>query len=158
MFCQCNEKPFDMGPSSLAGASEKGEESSGGEVEEINSSELFTRTIHKEHQARVLASASDFLQYTEGSEDDACSDILEAFPEVDGMYKMHCQFQEAPHLLKKTLQPLFPDRDITNSKLSVLTMSHKTQHDMTGWSAQVEEERESLVDTFVTAAKEICGR
>ena len=56
------------------------------------------------------------------------------------------------------MQPLFPDRDVINNKLSVITVAHKTQCDMTGWSAEVEDERERLVEAFVTAAKDICGR
>ena len=124
----------------------------------VLTTDLFTRFTVKEHQAQTLHTACDYLQHTNEAEAQVCSDILESFPELEGMRNLHCQLQEAPTLLKKELQGLFPGRDVTNSNLSVITLSQKTQNDMTGWSSEVEDERENLVDLFVTAAKEICGR
>lgn len=125
---------------------------------DLYSTDLFTRYTDKEHQAQTLHSACDYLQNTADAEASACCDILEAFPELDGMRNLHCQLREAPALLKRELQGLFPGRDVIRSQLSVITLAQKTLNDMTGWSIDVEDERESLVHTFITAAKEICGR
>jgi len=125
---------------------------------QVYSSDLFTRFTDKEHQAQTLHSACDYLQNTADAEASACCDILEVFPEIAGMRNLHCQLREAPALLKRELQGLFPGRDVINSQLSVITLAQKTLNDMTGWSIDVEDERETLVDVFITAAKEICGR
>jgi len=126
--------------------------------DKVFSSDLFTRFTAKEHQAQTLHSACDYLQHTAQAEANECCDILEAFPEIGGMSNLDCQLREAPSLLKKELQGLFPGRDVIKSQLSVITMARKTENDMTGWSGDVEDERENLVETFITAAKEICGR
>lgn len=42
-------------------------------------------------------------------------------------------------------QGLFPDRDLSTSNLTIITLSQKTENDMTSWSAAVEEERELLL-------------
>ena len=75
-----------------------------------------------------------------------------------GMRRLHCELHEAPSLLKREVAGLFPDRDIVNKNLSVVTLSQRTTNDMTGWSAEIEQERESLIENFVSVAKEICGR
>lgn len=43
------------------------------------------------------------------------------------------------------VQELFPSRDLSKSSLTVITISHRTSHDMSGWSQDVEEEREGLL-------------
>ena len=40
---------------------------------------------------------------------------------------------------------LFPDRNLEKEDLTVITLSQRTQNDMTGWSDQVEAERELLL-------------
>ena len=75
-----------------------------------------------------------------------------------GMRRLHCELHEAPSLLKREVSGLFPDRDIINKNLSVVTLSQRTTNDMTGWSDEIEQERESLIENFVSVAKEICGR
>ncbi len=44
-------------------------------------------------------------------------------------------------------QELFPDRDLAQDVLTVITISQKTQQDMSGWSCEVEKEREDLLST-----------
>lgn len=95
--------------------------------------------------------------------------------------------QECPQFLQKGLMELFPGVKLKSQKLSVITLSEKTVHDMTGWSSNVEEEREQLLEhvsdtctctctvctcatschkicscffllQFVDSAKEICSR
>ena len=42
---------------------------------------------------------------------------------------------------------LFPDRDIMFGDFTIITISQKTKEDMTGWSEDVEVEREELLKT-----------
>lgn len=41
-------------------------------------------------------------------------------------------------------ESLFPE--VANSKLMILTVTQKTEHDMTVWSEEVEVEREALLE------------
>lgn len=43
-------------------------------------------------------------------------------------------------------QELFPDRDLNQDNVSVITISHKTKSDMIAWSVDMEEEREELME------------
>ncbi|XP_050419237.1 cobalamin trafficking protein CblD [Patella vulgata] len=69
---------------------------------------------------------------------------------------LECVAQVCPKTLCKDFQELFPDRDILNDPLTVITLSQKTENDMSGWSPDVEEEREALLETFMEGACEIC--
>ena len=52
---------------------------------------------------------------------------------------------------------LFPKRsDLKNRRLILINLSHKTENDMSGWSEQVEEERERVIKRFVHRAQMIC--
>lgn len=119
--------------------------------------DLLTRFTQKEHQAQTLHSATDYIQHT-SRQADVCAGMLDSFPELKNSGQLRCELHEAPTLLKKELQGLFPDRDLAAGNLSVITLTQKTTNDMTGWSQGVEEERELLIDQFVSASKEICAR
>eukprot|EP00095_Tigriopus_kingsejongensis_P011706 maker-scaffold452_size166894-snap-gene-0.30 protein:Tk11706 transcript:maker-scaffold452_size166894-snap-gene-0.30-mRNA-1 annotation:"methylmalonic aciduria and homocystinuria type d mitochondrial" len=121
-------------------------------------SDLVARPTHQENQSQVLHSASDFIQHTPGAEQYVCADILDAFPELRGMQRLVCEAHEAPTLLKKEVQPLFPELNIMHQNLSVLTLSQKTLADMSVWSNEMEEERDRLVEQFFAAAQEIVAR
>lgn len=123
-------------------------------------SDILTRYTQKEHQAQTLYSANDYIQHTEHAETYVCADpgVLETFPELDGMPHLNCELHEAPTLLKREVSGLFPDRDVINKNLSVITLSQRTTNDMTGWSNDIEQEREAMIEHFVSAAKELCGR
>ena len=121
-------------------------------------SDIFTRATHQEIQAQTLYSANDFIQHTPGSEGYVCADVLEALPALRGMENMNLELHEAPRLLRKEIQAMFPQVNSTGGNMSVMTMSQKTEHDMSAWSSGMEEEREALTRDFVSAAKEICGK
>ena len=74
------------------------------------------------------------------------------------MRNLHWETHEAPKLLKQEIQPLFPNRDVQSGSLSVITMVLKTDHDMSVWSNDMEDEREILTENFFSAAKEIVAR
>ncbi|OWF39993.1 methylmalonic aciduria and homocystinuria type D homolog, mitochondrial-like [Mizuhopecten yessoensis] len=64
--------------------------------------------------------------------------------------------QECPQIMKLDFKTLFPGRDIMNGTLTLVTISQKTDNDMTAWNTDVDEEREALLAAFVQGAKEIC--
>uniref|UniRef100_A0A8C5KHX7 Methylmalonic aciduria and homocystinuria type D protein, mitochondrial n=3 Tax=Jaculus jaculus TaxID=51337 RepID=A0A8C5KHX7_JACJA len=68
--------------------------------------------------------------------------------------RVECAIQTCPELLRKDFESLFPEA--ANSKLMILTVTQKTENDMTIWSEEVETEREMLLEKFVHGAKEIC--
>ena len=53
---------------------------------------------------------------------------------------------------------LFPGQKLEEGNLSVVTLAIRTEHDMSTWSDQVEEERERLTEHLVITAKEVCGQ
>ncbi|XP_077584949.1 metabolism of cobalamin associated Db [Stigmatopora nigra] len=67
---------------------------------------------------------------------------------------VECVIQSCPEKLRKDLQNLFPEAP--SSQVTVITVTHKTKNDMTGWSSRVDEERAYLLDKFVEGAKKIC--
>ncbi|KAM8857811.1 metabolism of cobalamin associated Db isoform 1-T1 [Synchiropus picturatus] len=67
---------------------------------------------------------------------------------------VECAIQLCPELLKEDVKSMFPDAP--NSGMVVVTVTQKTQNDMTAWSAEVEQEREQMLEKFVEGAKEIC--
>lgn len=69
---------------------------------------------------------------------------------------LECVAQDCPKLVRKDFADLFPGRDVTSGPLTVVTLTQKTQNDMSSWSEVVEYEREELTACFVDAAKEIC--
>nr|XP_033802940.1 methylmalonic aciduria and homocystinuria type D protein, mitochondrial isoform X2 [Geotrypetes seraphini] len=69
--------------------------------------------------------------------------------------KVECAIESCPELLRKDFQSMFPELP-SSSSLMILTITQKTQNDMTVWSEEVEHEREMLLEKFINGAKEIC--
>nr|XP_046260609.1 metabolism of cobalamin associated Db isoform X2 [Scatophagus argus]XP_046260610.1 metabolism of cobalamin associated Db isoform X2 [Scatophagus argus] len=67
---------------------------------------------------------------------------------------VECAIQFCPELLKKDFQSMFPEAP--SSDMMVITVTQKTQNDMTSWCTDVELEREHMLDKFVDGAKVIC--
>ncbi|KAM6955980.1 metabolism of cobalamin associated Db isoform 1-T1 [Lycodopsis pacificus] len=67
---------------------------------------------------------------------------------------LECAIQSCPDLLKTDFQSMFPEAPSTG--MMVVTVTQKTQNDMTSWSTEVEQERDQMLDKFVDGAKEIC--
>jgi hypothetical protein len=68
--------------------------------------------------------------------------------------KVECKIETCPSSLKRDFQRFFERRD-RDENLTVLTISQRTENDMSVWSEQVEEEREALIGTFVQNASNI---
>ncbi|XP_068167970.1 metabolism of cobalamin associated Db isoform X2 [Antennarius striatus] len=68
---------------------------------------------------------------------------------------VECAIQSCPELLKKDFQSMFPEAPLCD--MMVVTVTQKTQNDMTSWCTDVEEEREQLLEKFFEGAKEICS-
>lgn len=69
---------------------------------------------------------------------------------------LECVAQEITLTERKDFQNLFPDRELGTSELTVITLSQRTQNDMTSWSEEVEAEREELLGNFVAGATDLC--
>lgn len=83
--------------------------------------------------------------------------LSEAFGGVPGPPTvLECNAQDCPDLLKKDFQDLFPARNIFGDPLTVITLTQKTENDMTYWSEDVDVEREELTGQFVMTARKIC--
>ncbi|XP_023678095.1 metabolism of cobalamin associated Db isoform X1 [Paramormyrops kingsleyae] len=67
---------------------------------------------------------------------------------------VECAVQPCPELLRRDFESMFPEAP--SSSLTVVTVTQKTQNDMTAWCEEVDREREELLDKFVSGAKEIC--
>ena len=59
---------------------------------------------------------------------------------------VECLVQECPSFLQKGILELFPGAKLKSDRLCVITLSEKTENDMTSWSMEVEEEREKLLE------------
>ena len=59
---------------------------------------------------------------------------------------VECLVQECPSFLQKGMLELFPGAKLKSEKLCMITLSEKTENDMTSWSMAVEEEREKLLE------------
>uniref|UniRef100_A0A0B7B8R0 Methylmalonic aciduria and homocystinuria type D protein, mitochondrial n=2 Tax=Arion vulgaris TaxID=1028688 RepID=A0A0B7B8R0_9EUPU len=70
--------------------------------------------------------------------------------------KMEYRAHSCPTLLRKEFRELFPDRNIMEGDLTVVTISLKTVNDMTLWSSEVEREREEMLEIFIQGSLEIC--
>ena len=89
---------------------------------------------HREHQAQTLYSANDYIKYTKGAENYVCSNpvLLDSFPDLAAAYNMSekCRFElhDAPQLLKKEVQGLFPGNSTFSNPKNDLLMEELTPH------------------------------
>ncbi|XP_056894251.1 methylmalonic aciduria and homocystinuria type D homolog, mitochondrial-like [Takifugu flavidus] len=68
---------------------------------------------------------------------------------------VECAIQLCPEQLKNDLQCIFPEAP--SPGMTVVTVTQKTQNDMTSWCFAVEQEREQMLIKFIDGAKEICS-
>ena len=65
---------------------------------------------------------------------------------------VECLVQECPSSLHAGFLQLFPGVSLNSGRLTVITLSEKTEHDMTAWSSAVEDEREQLLEQVITSS------
>ncbi|XP_067933807.1 cobalamin trafficking protein CblD-like [Watersipora subatra] len=64
--------------------------------------------------------------------------------------------QDCPVLMRKDFQLLFPGHNVMSGDFTVVSLCHRTVQDMSGWSEEVEEERDTLISLYSETAKELC--
>ena len=62
---------------------------------------------------------------------------------------VECLVQECPPSLHAGFLQLFPGVSLNAGRLTVITLTEKTVHDMTAWSSAVEDEREQLLEEVI---------
>jgi len=65
--------------------------------------------------------------------------------------------QQCPSFLHRDFMELFPDIKVKSGDLTMVNLCQKTQHDMSGWSESVGEERDQLGKVFMDCASDICS-
>lgn len=109
--------------------------------------DIFTREMKDDRHHNILA---QFLL----SPEQLLQDAFAGIPNPPSI--LECKAQDCPDLLKKDFQDLFPARNIQDDSLTVITLTHKTEHDMTYWSEEMDIEREEIIAEFVAKAQAIC--
>ncbi|XP_074658975.1 cobalamin trafficking protein CblD-like isoform X2 [Tubulanus polymorphus] len=111
--------------------------------------DILTEELPAERHAKVY---DQFIQTVREAEE-----MEQILTEPSMSDVMECVVQDCPKLLKKDFADLFPDRDITSRPLTVITISQKSENDMSAWNEDIEMEREELLSTFITGANDICA-
>lgn len=68
--------------------------------------------------------------------------------------RVECSIQSCPELLKQDVRSMFPEAP--DCDMTVVTVTQKTENDMTAWSVAVEQERDQMLASFVEGAKQMC--
>lgn len=71
---------------------------------------------------------------------------------------VECLVQECPLSLHTGFLQLFPGVSLNSGRLTVITLSEKTEHDMTAWSSAVEDEREQLLEQVINIIIVVCSK
>ncbi|KAG1683565.1 Methylmalonic aciduria and homocystinuria type D, mitochondrial [Nymphon striatum] len=125
--------------------------------ESKNKSDVLTHVLPNERHKLIFFQALDMQEEMALTEELERQLIFKLFPKPKNGETLECIAQECSALMKKDLKDLFPDRNISNESLTVITISQKTVNDMSTWSEDVEEEREQLTESFMDAAENVCG-
>ena len=70
---------------------------------------------------------------------------------------VECSVQECPGFLHRSFMELFPDVGLKTGQLTVVSISQHTNNDMSSWSPDVEEERDTLMANVSTLSIQILG-
>lgn len=112
--------------------------------------EMIFKTLPSERHGEVLEQA---LQIAINHEEEQ---LMSENTVLNPSDHLECVAHQCPLVMRKDFADLFPERRIMYGDFTVITISQKTEEDMTGWSEEVEVEREELLKTFVEGANEIC--
>ncbi|XP_022079930.1 methylmalonic aciduria and homocystinuria type D protein, mitochondrial-like [Acanthaster planci] len=115
--------------------------------------DILTRALPQDRHAGVLA---QFVN-TASEEHDLPDETKDKESFKDHPQALECIAQDCPENLRKDFLGLFPGVRLESSaKLTVVTLCQRTKNNMTGWSNEVEEERNELMENFFESAKEMC--
>ncbi|XP_050976017.1 LOW QUALITY PROTEIN: metabolism of cobalamin associated Db [Labeo rohita] len=113
--------------------------------------DVFTAQSSNERHNFILAQFINELHESDKTSMERSVDNAENFFDHSSV---ECAIQSCPELLKKDFESMFPEAPSTG--MMVVTVTQKTQNDMTAWTEQVDQEREELLAKFIAGAKEIC--
>ncbi|KAI5628567.1 methylmalonic aciduria and homocystinuria type D protein, mitochondrial [Silurus asotus] len=114
-------------------------------------SDLLTAPSNTERHEFILAQfITELQENTEGSTAHRVDSTEHYFDQS----RVECAIQSCPELLKKDFASMFPEAP--SSSMMVLTVTQRTDNDMTAWSEEVDQEREQLLAQFIEGAKEVC--
>ncbi|CAL8320693.1 unnamed protein product [Merluccius merluccius] len=113
--------------------------------------DILSKMSNSERQEFILA---QFVGEFCANESPVSPQLVNKAEQYFANSKVECAIQSCPDLLKKDFQSMFPEAP--SKGMMVVTVTQKTQNDMTSWCEQVDEEREQMLDKFIAGAKEIC--
>ncbi|KAL1267933.1 hypothetical protein QQF64_033296 [Cirrhinus molitorella] len=113
--------------------------------------DVFTALSSSERHNFILAQFINELHESDKTSTEQSVDKAENFFDHSSV---ECAIQSCPELLKKDFESMFPEAPSTG--MMVVTVTQKTQNDMTAWTEQVDLEREEMLAKFIVGAKEIC--
>ncbi|XP_065052615.1 cobalamin trafficking protein CblD-like isoform X1 [Rhopilema esculentum] len=131
------------------------EDQSGNNIKETRKTlaNAFLEAESEEYRKQLVLSQFIDEKFKEEIQEASMSTV---FP-ITKQHDVECSIQECPKFIKKSFNDLFPNRVFQNDDdLTVITVSQRTQNDMTVWSEEVEKERETLFEVFVENAKQVC--
>nr|CAB3263877.1 methylmalonic aciduria and homocystinuria type D homolog, mitochondrial-like [Phallusia mammillata] len=123
----------------------------------MESEEVLEGTNRCDRQLAVvsqLISESDFLDENEKTSVES-GDVTETIilKYFEGA-TVELAIQDCPKVLQRDITSMF--MNMPKKKITVITITQKTQNDMSAWNQHVEEERDKLLQNFITTATEIC--
>ncbi|XP_030065201.1 cobalamin trafficking protein CblD isoform X1 [Microcaecilia unicolor] len=117
-----------------------------------NLSDLLTEPAASDRHEFVTA---QFINEFQGNEVPRQEQPISSVETYFENAKVECAIQACPELLRKDFESMFPELP-KSSLMMILTVTQKTENDMTSWSEEVEHEREMMLEKFINGAKEIC--
>ncbi|KAF5890238.1 methylmalonic aciduria and homocystinuria type D protein, mitochondrial, partial [Clarias magur] len=113
--------------------------------------DVLTAPSNSERHEFVLA---QFINEFQDSAETSSEPKVDSAEQYFDHSRVECAIQSCPELLKKDFALMFPEAP--SSGMMVLTVTQRTENDMTAWSEEVDQEREQMLATFIDGAKEIC--
>uniref|UniRef100_A0A8C7KVS7 Metabolism of cobalamin associated Db n=1 Tax=Oncorhynchus kisutch TaxID=8019 RepID=A0A8C7KVS7_ONCKI len=105
--------------------------------------DVLTAPSSGERHEFILA---QFVGEFQGKEADPPEQIFNRAEQYFDNSNVECAIQSCPELLKKDFESMFPEAP--NNGMTVVTVTQKTQNDMTAWCEEVDKERELMLDKF----------
>ncbi|AWP12642.1 putative methylmalonic aciduria and homocystinuria type D protein mitochondrial [Scophthalmus maximus] len=110
---------------------------------------LSSPSTSERHEFILTQVIGDF----EKDDSASCQSVIRAEQYFDNS-SVECAIESCPALLQKDFHSMFPEAP--PSGMMVVTVTQKTQNNMTSWCAEVEQEREQMLGKFVDGAQDIC--